>query len=73
MLAALVVVSGVAGAATIIQCPNDPRDIGGGTCWGTEADDVLIGTDGGTKSTPVSARTSSRPGPDHISSGDSDY
>jgi Ca2+-binding RTX toxin-like protein len=44
MLAALVVLSTAAWAASIIRCPNDPLDIGGGTCWGTRGDDVIIGT-----------------------------
>jgi Ca2+-binding RTX toxin-like protein len=35
--------AGVAWAANI-QCPNDPEGIGGGTCWGTQKDDVIIGT-----------------------------
>ncbi len=75
MLTALVLLSGVAWAATTIQCPNDPRDIGGGTCWGTEADDVLIGTDGRDEINSGLGDDLVRggPGPDHISSGDSDY
>ena len=75
MLVALVVVSGVAGAATTTQCPNDPRDIGGRTCWGTEADDVLIGTDRRDEINSGLGDDLVRggPGPDHISSGDSDY
>jgi Ca2+-binding RTX toxin-like protein len=38
-----VALAGVAWAANI-QCPNDPQDIGGGTCWGTEEADVIMGT-----------------------------
>jgi hypothetical protein len=37
------VLAGVAWAANI-QCPNDPQDIGGGICWGTQKADVIIGT-----------------------------
>ena len=75
MLAALVVVSGVAGAASTIHCPNDPLHIGGGTCWGTKGDDVLIGTDGRNE---INAGfgddlVRARQGPDFISNGESDY
>src|SRR5918997_3876357 len=75
MLTALVLLSGVAWAATTIRCPNDPRDIGGGTCWGTEADDVLIGTDGRDEINSGFGDdiVRGRPGQDHVSSGDSDY
>jgi Ca2+-binding RTX toxin-like protein len=74
ILTTLVVVSGVAWAATI-QCPNDPLDIGGGTCWGTDGDDVILGTDEqdeintGFGDDLVRARR----GADLISNGDSDY
>jgi hypothetical protein len=33
VLAALALVSGVAQAATEIMCPNDPRNIGGGSIF----------------------------------------
>jgi Ca2+-binding RTX toxin-like protein len=75
MLTVSVVVSGVAWAATTIRCPNDPIDIGGGTCWGTEGDDVLIGTDGRDEINASSGDDLVRagPGPDLITNGESDY
>lgn len=75
MLAALVVVSGVAWAATTIHCPNDPLHIGGGTCWGTKGDDVLMGTDGRDEINAAFGDDLVRagPGPDFISNGESDY
>ena len=75
MLAALVVVSGVAWAATTIHCPNDPLHIGGGTCWGTKGDDVLMGTDGRDEINAAFGDDLVRagPGPDSISNGESDY
>jgi Ca2+-binding RTX toxin-like protein len=75
MLAALVVVSGVAWAATTIHCPNDPLHIGGGTCWGTKGDDVLMGTDGRDEINAAFGDDLVRagPGPDFITNGESDY
>jgi Ca2+-binding RTX toxin-like protein len=45
MLTALVVAGGVAWAANVIQCPNDP---GGnpGECWDTDKNDIVHGTSG---------------------------
>src|SRR5215208_8236150 len=73
MLAALVVGSGVAWAATTIRCPNDPLDVGGGTCWGTEADDVVIGTDGRDRISAGYDDDIVRVGPDLITSYEDDY
>jgi RTX calcium-binding nonapeptide repeat (4 copies) len=74
MLAALIAASGVALAANI-QCPNDPRNVGGGTCWGTDGDDVLIGTG---KSDTISGfggddLVRAGRGADLITNGESDY
>ena len=44
-LAALFAVSGVAWALTTLQCPSDPYGIGDGTCYGTNGDDLVGGTD----------------------------
>jgi Ca2+-binding RTX toxin-like protein len=45
MLAALVALSGVAWAITEVRCPHDPYGIDDGTCYGTNGDDYVIGTD----------------------------
>ena len=68
-------VSGVAWAATTIQYPNNPCDIGGGTCWGTEADEILVGTGGRNEINPGFGDDLVRagPGPDFILSGEDDY
>ena len=33
------------GRVTTLQCPSDPYGIGDGTCYRTNGDDLLIGTD----------------------------
>ena len=75
MLAAPIMVSAAAWAATTIHCPNDPLHIGGGTCWGTKGDDVLIGTDGRNEINASFGDDLVRAGPgsDFISNGESDY
>jgi Ca2+-binding RTX toxin-like protein len=66
--------AGVAWAANI-KCPNDPQDIGGGTCWGTEVADVIIGT--GQRDEIYGFRgddlVRAGPGADLIINGEDDY